>query len=106
MTEAEVSSALYRRIRTGDLDAAAGARAVARLRADLDSLDVVELASSVVGRVHELLMRHPLRAGDALQLASALTLRPKGQRQAEFVCWDGALRAAAESEGFVVLPPD
>jgi len=104
LTEAEVSSALARRVRSGDLSAAAGASALARLRADLSSLDVVELVPGVVGRVHELLSRYPLRAGDALQLASALALRSKGQLRAEFVCWDGPLRAAAEAEGFVGFP--
>jgi hypothetical protein len=51
----------------------------------------------VVGRVHDLLLRYPFRASDALQLAAALAIRSQGQRQAEFVRWDAPPRAAAES---------
>jgi len=79
--------------------------ALAALRADLGRFDVVELVPEVVARVHDLLTRHVLGAGDALQLASALALRPGEETAAEFVCWDDRLRTAASAEGFVVLPP-
>jgi len=53
------------------------------------------------GRV---LLLHPLRAADALQLAAAIVWadgRPTGH---EFVCLDQRLREAAQREGFTVLP--
>ena len=104
LSEAEVSSALARRKRAGDLKPGGHVAALAALRADLGRFDVVELVPEVVARVHDLLARHVLGAGDALQLASALALRPGEETAAEFVCWDGRLRAAASAEGFVVLP--
>ncbi|HEY5865711.1 MAG TPA: PIN domain-containing protein [Candidatus Tectomicrobia bacterium] len=47
---------------------------------------------------------HPLRAADALQLAAALVWvqgQPIGQ---PFVCLDHRLRAAAQREGFLLIP--
>lgn len=105
LTEAEVSSALARRARAGDLSRSDHQAAIARLRADLERLDVVELVPEVVRRVHALFSRHALRAGDALQLAAALALRAEGEGAGEFVCWDEHLRAAAAAEGFVLMPP-
>jgi len=99
-----VSSALARRRREGDLGTAQYAAAVQALRRDLASLDVVELAPEVLGRVHDLQSRHGLRVADALQLASALSLRPDGDVAAELVCFDDRLRTAARAEGFVVVP--
>ncbi len=104
LSEAEVSSALARRRREGDLEPRDHVAALAALRADLARLDVVELAPEVVARVHDLLRRHVLGAGDALQLASALALRPKDETAAEFVCWEARLRTAANAEGFIVMP--
>ena len=104
LSEVEVSSALARRTREGDLKSGDHVAALAAFRADLRRFDVVELVPEVVARVHDLLARHVLGAGDALQLASALALRPGEEASAEFVCWDDQLRAAASAEGFVVLP--
>ncbi len=50
------------------------------------------------------LQLHPLRAADALQLAVALVWvqgQPVGQ---PFVCLDHRLRAAAQREGFLLVP--
>ena len=51
-----------------------------------------------------ILQGHPLRAADALQLAAALVWvqgHPIGQ---PFVCLDHRLRAAAQREGFLLVP--
>jgi hypothetical protein len=61
------------------------------------SRDVREIAS-------RLLLVHPLRAADSLQLAAALVWadkRPKGHR---FACLDARLREAVRKEGFTLLP--
>ena len=50
------------------------------------------------------LQGHPLRAADGLQLAAALVWvqgQPIGQ---PFVCLDHRLRAAAQHEGFLLIP--
>ena len=50
------------------------------------------------------LQLHPLRAADALQLAAALVW-VQGQSVGQpFVCLDHRLRAAAQREGFLLVP--
>lgn len=49
---------------------------------------------------------HPLKAADALQLAAALRWCEGETHGAEFVCLDDRLRAAAQVEGFTLLPRD
>ncbi|GJL53387.1 MAG: hypothetical protein NPIRA02_05190 [Nitrospirales bacterium] len=53
------------------------------------------------GRV---LLLHPLRAADALQLAAALVWSGRQTTYSGFVCLDHRLREAARREGFQVLP--
>ena len=57
-------------------------------------------------RAGELLRLYPLRAGDALQLASALVWVDGPPAGEGFVCFDQRLRGAAAVEGFEVLPPE
>ena len=51
-----------------------------------------------------LLARHPLRAGDAIQLASALLLRRELSEAVTFAAYDDRLKAAAKAEGLFVVP--
>lgn len=50
------------------------------------------------------LLLHPLRAADALQLAAALVWSGSQTTSLEFVCLDHRLREAAAREGFQVIP--
>lgn len=50
------------------------------------------------------LVAHPLRAADALQLASALVWCESQTRGRQFICLDERLRTAATRSGFDVLP--
>ena len=80
-------------------------QAMDALRRDLTSMGVVELLPAIVSGVHALLKRRTLRAGDALQLFSALTLRDRLKdlgEEVEFVCHDEKLRTAAEAEGLKI----
>ena len=52
------------------------------------------------------LLLHPLRAADSLQLAAALVWANQKGLGHEFVCLDRRLRGAAHREGFSVLPRD
>ena len=52
----------------------------------------------------QLLLRHPLRAADSLQLAAALLWSGRSPGGMEFVCLDARLRDAARGEGFTVVP--
>jgi hypothetical protein len=56
------------------------------------------------GLAEQALTTHPLRAADALQLASALIWCGSQPRGRTFVCLDERLRTAASRSGFVLLP--
>lgn len=55
-------------------------------------------------RRSELARSHPLRAADAIHLASALSLAPEGPGTLSFACWDGRLWKAASALGLSVVP--
>jgi len=65
----------------------------------------VQPSEAVRLRAERLLSIHPLRAADALQLASALIWAQETPRGLGFVCLDQNLREGALKEGFSVLPP-
>jgi hypothetical protein len=67
-----------------------------------EEVGAVELVRS---RALRLLGTHPIRAGDALQLAAALIACEERPESIPFVCVDDRLRDAARREGFSVLPP-
>jgi len=100
-SEIEVASALARRCREGSISAADRHRAAAALAADFAALNVVELSPEVTALAGRLLARHPLRAGDALQLASALLLSRRSSGRVEWVACDQRLAEAAAREGDV-----
>lgn len=71
---------------------------------DFARLSVVEIRPALVARVPELVMRYPLRAYDAIQLAAALTVRQAGA-SVELWCADGELLQAATAEGLRIVTP-
>jgi predicted nucleic acid-binding protein len=103
LSEVEVASAFARRFREGTLPAAERDRALAALRIDLSVLYVVELLPEIAEASVGLLTRHPLRGGDAIQLASfAHVLRHAGG-DVRLVAHDSQVVAAARAERFPVL---
>ena len=66
---------------------------------ELASVVVVELSQAVVGLARALLLRHPLRAGDAIQLGSCLELQDRVQQPVQFLAFDKRLNEAAGREG-------
>ena len=96
--------------------------AFARLRRDgILTLGVERRLRSLVGRLvadwtevlpgngvrehaGRLLLRHPLRAADSLQLAAAMVWADGNPGEREFVCLDRRLREVASREGFRVVP--
>ena len=103
LTEVEVASVLMRRWREGSFGAAQRDRALAALVADLGILTIVEIAPPVTSRARRLLERHPLRAADAVQLASCLLLRDATGGPVAFAAFDGPLNEAARAEGLTEL---
>lgn len=65
---------------------------------------VVDLTNEVLETAVRSLSRHPLRAYDSVQLASAMVARAADAELTDFACFDAELREAARAEGFAVLP--
>jgi hypothetical protein len=71
---------------------------------DLAAWNVVEFTAEIATRAHQQLLRHPLRSGDAIQLASALWLLQAIPLD-HLVAFDVRLVTAATAEGFQTSPP-
>ena len=78
ITLAEAHAAIARAHREHLIDAGERDRIFDRLVEDFRELTVIEIRPSTLAPVRELVVRHPLRGYDAVQLASALTLRKAG----------------------------
>jgi predicted nucleic acid-binding protein len=101
LADAEVRAVLAGGRRAGRLDHEAAAEALAVWERLWPGLHVVELREVVTASAAALVGRHPLRAADALHLASALQLRSPDLVVA---AWDEHLVAAARAEGLLVVP--
>ena len=106
LSEVEVASALSRRRREGACTASEHGLALQELGSDLSGMSVIEIASGVAARAREIVSRNPLRAGDAIHLASCLLLQNTTGQTVDLVAFDRKLRAAAELEGLAVIPPE
>ena len=98
----EIASAIARRCREGRLNDSYRHRFLRELDDDLESFYLVEIVPEVVRTARELLQRNPLRAADALQLASSLVLQRRVHGPVLFVAFDQGLNAAASREGMEV----
>lgn len=99
LTVVETASAVERQQREGRITAAESTRMLADLQSDTAGILLIEVDVYVCRIAVEALRRHALRAGDAIQLASALHLLRRLGRGIEFVCFDQRLNAAARAEG-------
>ncbi len=66
---------------------------------------VIHLSVNVITEARALVIRYPVRALDALQLASAITARKYAGPDTKFISADTRLLAAAGSEGFLTDNP-
>lgn len=65
---------------------------------------IVQVTAEVLEAAVRALSAHPLRAYEAVQLASALAARAADLDLLDFACFDEALTAAARAEGFQTVP--
>ena len=116
LSTVEVTSALQRQVPAGRLDERSAHEALAAFRATLVAhFSVWPLAEDTVTAAVAVAEQHKLRAGDALHLASALSIaalapQPSGPAlsRAEglvLVSSDSELLGAAAAAGLVVLDP-
>ena len=101
LSEIEVPSALARLVREGRLTARARDRALRAFSDDFTAWHIVELTPDVAAIARAQLLRHDLRAGDAVQLASALWLR-QTIPTVTALAFDARLVAAARAEQFTL----
>lgn len=102
IADAEVRSVLAAAERIGRIDAAPAAAARERWDELWPSLAKVEVSADLAVQAGDLADRRPLRAGDAIHLASALLL---SDAKPIFAAWDRRLATAARAEGLTVVPP-
>ena len=102
LSDVEVSSAIVRRAREGAFTSDERDLMLAAFQHDVPALAMVELTSEITADARTLLLRYPLRAGDAVQLASGLYLQRQLGRPVPFVAYDRRLVLAARAEGLVV----
>jgi predicted nucleic acid-binding protein len=101
-TSVEITSALMRLRRSGNLTESEYLRAKTELKRMADDWFIIEPSDRVKNLAAEMLEKYPLRAGDAFQLAAAMEWcegQPTGQ---VFLTADRRLAEAAEQAGFLL----
>jgi predicted nucleic acid-binding protein len=103
LTYLEATSALNRRLRTGEIHFGhfrAGEERLKRLR---QAWDQILFSDRLIQLAARLLRTHPLRTADSLQLAAALIAGGSDPSQVNFLSYDERLNEAAEREGLRVM---
>jgi predicted nucleic acid-binding protein len=101
LTYVEALAALAAARRSGRITGADYGIAVAEFDRIWDSLDVLELTTKVASAAAIAAEAYGLRAGDAIQLASAHSLDVS---VITLIAWDSRLRAAAFASGLTCYP--
>ena len=102
-TEVECASAIARLDREDALDESGVTQAFDRLKQLAHAWHEVDPSDSIREAAVRFLRVHPLRAGDALQLAAAFIAAERRPSSLEVVTLDDRLAAAARKEGFVLI---
>lgn len=108
LSGAEVLAAIMRKGRTGEVSPAERDRAVEAFRGEFaTSYALIAPEPRVIHKAMDLILAHPLRAYDAVQLASALTLPlpPYGVKPT-FISADDGLLTVAKQLGFSTENPN
>jgi uncharacterized protein len=107
LTRVEMHSAIRRREREGDIDAAVADQLLGQFEQHLESRFIKQvLNDSLIDLATSFVNRHALRAYDAVQLAGCLILKENSSSdEPSFVCSDQRLLQAAENEGLACLDP-
>ena len=111
ITWVELHSAFARRLRDGSLSAERFDLIGQKVREDFENeYRIIDVDRTLIETAAELVMQHPLRAYDAVQLASALrfqsTLVLVPETQLVFVSADNRLLNIAQSAGLTIDNPN
>lgn len=104
ITFAELCATIARAAREGVVSPAVRDKLLSRVDDDFRELSVLEVRQAVLRRVPALVVRHALRAYDAVQLASAIHVAAEGA--VTFWCSDVRLVEAGRSEGLRGVVPE
>jgi predicted nucleic acid-binding protein len=97
ITPVEVFSALWRRKRNGNLSEGHLAATLSRVESDRLRWELVELGGTVLSRAEEIVQGTvPMRALDAIHVASLITFQAASGIQIPFITGDGRQHDAAE----------
>jgi len=100
----EARAAFARRRREGRLSRQDYHHTVSELEADWEQYVLLEITRNVIRRAADLTNIHPLRAYDAIHLASATALKERIEGPIFFASWDSTLASAAKREGLSLVP--
>jgi predicted nucleic acid-binding protein len=104
VTYVETMSALSRKLRMRELDDDAFRRHKSEFERDWEYMIKLALDTLICGRAAELVEHFPLKAYDAIHLASAELVRRTAVSEVTFACFDAGLCRAAAALGFALLP--
>jgi predicted nucleic acid-binding protein len=107
LSRVEMHSAIRRRQREGDIEAAIADRLLSQFEQHLESRFIKQvLNDQLIDLATSLVKRNGLRAYDAVQLAGCLMLKENSASdEPSFVCSDQRLLQAAEQEGLACVDP-
>ena len=100
----EACAAFARRRREGGLSRGDYRRTIQELQSDWDRYLLLEVTNELIRRAADLAEIYPLRAYDAMHLASAKKLQERLQGPIYFACWESNLSTTAKREGFALVP--
>lgn len=110
LARVEIPAALWRKVRTGELTPAQGRLLCQEFEADYfgtpdegERLIAVVVTPNILDRAAQLCAVHALRAYDAVQLGTALSVRDGDPECRTFAAFDITLMYAASAEGFSSL---
>jgi predicted nucleic acid-binding protein len=97
ITPVEVSSALSRKRRDGNLSEENFAAALSRIESERARWELIEVAESVLNRAQEIIQGGvvPVRTLDAIHIASLVTFEAAAGMRIPFITGDGRQRDAA-----------
>lgn len=104
LAEVETISALARLARERSTPDVRRDAVISAFLTDLETWNIVEVVEEVTSAARGILVRHPLRAADAVHLASALMAQSRlADGLDAFVAFDRQLLDAARREGLTVI---
>jgi len=105
LTYLEMLSALMKKLRAGEIERRRVHSLIERFERDWYYVLVLEFHNGLLQIIKTLIERYPLKAADAIHLASALWLKHSVKTDVTYVASDSNLLKAAQNENFHILNP-